>query len=238
MLSYVSDALKRFNHTAPRKPQDQPFPHVKPNYGVKAQYSSKGDTSTPLSKDEKRFVQEVVHTFLYYARAVNATMLPALVSIASQQAALTVQTMQHVQQLLDYTATHPDAIIIYRASAMVLTGHSEASYLSEAKSRSRAGGHFFMKDESTEPPNNVAVTTISRIIKTVMSSAGEAELCTLFINCCKAVPARITLEEMGHKQPPTPMQTDNTNALGVVNNNIVSKKLKSMDMIINWLHCR
>ena len=34
------------------------------------------------------------------------------------------------------------------------------------------------------------------------------------------------------------MQTDNTTALGVVNNNIVSKILKSMDMIINWLCCR
>ena len=64
MLSYVSDALKRFNHTALRKPQDQPFPRVKPNYGAKAQYSSKDDTSATLSKDEKRFVQEVVGTFL------------------------------------------------------------------------------------------------------------------------------------------------------------------------------
>ena len=43
---------------------------------------------------------------------------------------------------------------------------------------------------------------------------------------------------MGHKQPPTPMQTDNTTALGVVNDNIVSKKLKSMDMIISWLRYR
>ena len=82
MLSYVIDALTLFNHTAPWKPQDQPFPHVKPNYGAKAQYSSEDDTSTPLSKDEKRFVQEVVGTFLYYARAVDATMLPALGSIA------------------------------------------------------------------------------------------------------------------------------------------------------------
>ena len=38
MLSYVSDALKRFNQNAQRKPQDQPFTHVKPNYGAKAQY--------------------------------------------------------------------------------------------------------------------------------------------------------------------------------------------------------
>ena len=78
MLSYVSDALKRSNHTALRKPQDQPFPHVKPNYGAKLQYSAKDDTSAPLSKDKNIFVQEVVGIFIYYARAVVATMMPAL----------------------------------------------------------------------------------------------------------------------------------------------------------------
>ena len=146
--------------------------------------------------------------------------------------------MQRVKQLLYYATTHPNAIITYRASAMVLTGHSDASYLSEAKSRIRAGGHFFITDEYVEPPNNGAVTTISQIIKTLMSSASEVELCALFINCREAVPARIMLEEMGHKHPPTSMQTYNTTALGVVNDNIVSKELKSMDIRINWLRCR
>ena len=101
--------------------------------------------------------------------------------------------MQRVLQLLDHAATHTDAIITYRVSAMVLTGHSNALYLSEAESRSWAGVNFYMTDESTEPPNNGAVTTISIIIKALMSSAAEAELCTLFINFCEAVPARIKL---------------------------------------------
>ena len=43
---------------------------------------------------------------------------------------------------------------------------------------------------------------------------------------------------MGHKQPPTPMQTNNTTALGVVTNTIVSKRLKFMDMKLHWLRCR
>ena len=95
-----------------------------------------------------------------------------------------------------------------------------------------------MSNDSTNPPNNGAVLTIAQIIKNVMSSAAEAELSALFINCREAVPARHTLEEMGHKQPPTPMQTDNTTALGVVTNNIASKRLKSMDMKLHWLRCR
>ena len=84
------------------------------------------------------------------------------------------------------------------------------------------------------PPNNGAIHTISQIIKAVMSSAAEAEIGALFINCQEAVPARRVLKFLGHPQPPTPMQTDNTTALGVVNKNVM-KKLKSMDMKYHWL---
>ena len=80
--------------------------------------------------------------------------------------------------------------------------------------------------------------TISQIIKAVISSVVEAELCALFVNCREAIIERIALEDMVHKQPPTHMHTDNTTDLGVLNNNIVSKRLKSMNMIINWLQCR
>ena len=78
-------------------------------------------------------MQEVVGTFLYYARALDVTMLPALESLATQQASPTENTMTKVKQFLDYAATHPDAIITYHASDMVLAGHSDASHLSETK---------------------------------------------------------------------------------------------------------
>jgi hypothetical protein len=49
------------------------------------------------------------------------------------------------------------------------------------------------------PPNNSAVSTISQIIKAVMSLvADEAEVGALFINCHKAVPARHVLKFLGH----------------------------------------
>ena len=65
---------------------------------------------------------------------------------------------------------------------MVLSAHSDTSYLSESKSRSRARGHFFMSNNSPILANNRAVVTISQIIKAVMSFAEEAELGALFIN--------------------------------------------------------
>ena len=137
MLNYVDDALKRFNHKKPRNPQEQPYPHTKPVYGAKSQFADPEDTSEILSQADKKFIQEVTGKFLYYARALEATMLPALGSIASQHANPTEWTMQKAKQLLDYSATHPDAIITYRDSDMVLDGHSSASYLSESGSRSR-----------------------------------------------------------------------------------------------------
>ena len=121
---------------------------------------------------------------------------------------------------------------------MILAAHSNASYLSESKARSRAGGHFFLSEDTTFPSNNGAILTISQIIKAVMSSAAEAELGALFINAREAVPMRHLLTEMGHPQPPTPLQVDNTTALGIVKQNIQPKRTKAMDMRYHWLRCR
>ena len=73
------------------------------------------------------FLQEVTGNFLYYAGAVNPTMLTALGTIAAQKENPTEHTMQKVKQLLDYVATHPNAIITYHTRDMVLAGHSNVS---------------------------------------------------------------------------------------------------------------
>jgi hypothetical protein len=144
--------------------------------------------------------------------------------------------MKKVQHFLDYAFTHPDAILTYHASDMDIAGHSNASYLSKSKVRSRAGGHFYMSNNTAKPPDNGAILTIAQIIKAVMSLAPEpeAEVGALYINCRDAIPTSHTLEFMGHPQPLTSMQTDNNTALGVVNNNVI-KKLKAMDMKYHWL---
>jgi hypothetical protein len=71
-----------------------------------------------------------------------------------------------------------------------------------------------------------------------MSSAAEAELGALFINAKTAVSMRQTLEEMGHPQPRTPIQTDNSTAQALLTKRICPKALKAMDMRFNWLRCR
>jgi hypothetical protein len=86
-----------------------------------------------------------------------------------------------------------------------------------------------MSNNTAKPPKNGAILTTAQIIKAVMSLVAEAKVGALYINCREAVPAHQTLKFMGHPQPPTPMQTDNTTALGVGKDNVL-KKLKSMNM--------
>jgi hypothetical protein len=68
-----------------------------------------------------------------------------------------------------------------------------------------------------------------------MSSAVEAELGGMFINARTAVTIHQTLEELGHKQNPTRVQTDNSTGCGVINNEVQPKATKAMDMCFYWL---
>ncbi len=155
--------------------------------------------------------------------------------LALAQAAPTEHTLELIKWLLNYASSNPDATLTYKSSNMILAVHSDASYLSKANARSRAGGHFFCSTNVDNPPNNGAILNISKILKAVMSSAAEAELGALYINACEAVPMHQLLTEMGHKQPKTPIQTDNTTAFGAVNNNIQPRCTKAMDMRFHWL---
>ena len=73
---------------------------------------------------------------------------------------------------------------------MVLNVHSDASYRTEPKVRSQAGGHFFMSSKGENSQDNGAVLNVAKIIKSVMSSATEEEIGALFINSRQAIPAR------------------------------------------------
>jgi hypothetical protein len=52
------------------------------------------------------------------------------------------------------------------------------------------------------------------------------------------MPIITMLTELGHPQPPTPMQVDSTTAKGFANGTIKQKKSKAMDMRWHWLKCR
>ena len=94
MLEYVPEALTRFQHPPPRIPQHQQYTHIMPNYGAKTQFTENVDTSLLLDKTGKKYIQEVIGTFLYYARCVKSAMLPGLGSLTLQQSNLTENTQK------------------------------------------------------------------------------------------------------------------------------------------------
>jgi hypothetical protein len=249
MPGYVARALQRFQHPNPSRPQHAPHMWQKPNYGAKTQYATPDDNTPFLDVKDTKRVQEVLGTFLYYARAVDSTMLVAIGEIATQQAKGTQATMQAVTHLLNYAATHPVATIRYVASDMCLHVDSDASYLSVSKARSRIAGFHYLSSRprdpnkapaSTDPmpPSNGAVLTPCHIMRAVVSSAAEAELGGLFYNGKEACPIRITLEELGHPQPPTVIVTDNSTATGIANDSVKQKRSKAIDMRFYWTRDR
>jgi len=144
MSDYIPDVLARFKHKQPHHFQGSPHPHAVPTYGAKVQYARAESTEPILDDAKKKYIQQVLGTFLYYARAVDPPMLVALRAIAADQATPTQTTMDKIDQFLDYAASQDKAVLAYHASAMVLPIHSDASYLNKSKARSRAGGHFFV----------------------------------------------------------------------------------------------
>ena len=192
-------------------------------FGKTSQNTNPPDEYPPLPPEDKQFIQQVVGSFLYYKRSVDSIIVHAFSVIASEQAEPTEKTLQKVEKFLDYMATNPNATIRYHASDMVLQAHSNASYLSAPQARSRAAGHIFLGSipKNGEPLFlNGAILALSTILKSIVASAAEAELGALFVTAQKFKILRLTLAELGHPQPPTPIHCDNTTAVGIVNNKI------------------
>lgn len=249
MPGYIKQTLQRFRHQKPYRPEHSPYTWNQPVYGKKTQLAAREDDSPRLDNDGVLRVQQVVGTTLFYSRAVDSTALPAIGSISAEQTEATELTNQKVTRLLDYFATHPDATIRYTRSGMVLYFHSDASYLSERKARSRLGGYFFLSSKPADPdrqplatdpapPMNGPIKVNSTIMKNVLASAAEAETGAMFYNCQDALPIRTTLEEMGHPQPPTHVRGDNSTAIGIANNTIKVRRSKAIDMRYFWLQDR
>ena len=121
---------------------------------------------------------------------------------------------------------------------MVLNIHSDASYLSETRARSRLSGFFFLGRKSNPTKTivlNGALYIMCGIFKFVVASAAEAELGALFLNCKEGIIVRLTLQEMGHPQPATPIHCDNMPATGIAKDTIKKQRSRSMEMRFSWV---
>jgi hypothetical protein len=94
---YGSNILSKFQHDSPKHPQHTPSRYITPVYGVTAQ--------------QCLTIQKVTGSVLYYAIAVDPTVLMPINDIATDQTKATEKTQAATNQMLDYLATHPDATI-------------------------------------------------------------------------------------------------------------------------------
>eukprot|EP00804_Cyclotella_cryptica_P013964 CCRYP_002495-RA/>CCRYP_002495-RA protein AED:0.17 eAED:0.08 QI:0/0/0/1/1/1/3/0/1003 len=147
-LDHLIQSIRKHYDAKPVNTPWEPYP-IK--YGHPIQETLPEDDSPLLTKQNIKHIQQIVGSFLYYARATDPTIPHALSELATQQSNATEQTLKRCHHFLDYMATHPDARIRYHASDMILNVHSDASYLSVKNAKSRAAGIFFL---GSLPQNN------------------------------------------------------------------------------------
>ena len=138
MPEYVKHALNEFQHLLPSRPENSLYVQNAPLYGRTIHYSDLEDSSDLLPPSYCNLIQQIVGTFLYYGIALENTLMVSLNDISLEQSKATDNTSKNITKLLNYLATHPEAVIKYHASGMQLYVHSDASYLSVIKDRSRA----------------------------------------------------------------------------------------------------
>ena len=135
-------------------------------------------------------------------------------------------------------STHMEAKIRYHASDMILNVHSDASYSTAPKARSRVGGHFFLSSlpKHNEPIRlNGAILTLCTILKCTTAFAAEAELGALFLNAQEATSMALTLVELSHPQSAIPIHADNATGVGIVNDTVKRQRSCAMEMKYFWL---
>ena len=74
--------LTKYGHVSPLKPQHCPYLPTPINYGKDNQAPLPINDSPWLDKAGKKCVQKIVGSFLYYAQAVDPTILMALSEIS------------------------------------------------------------------------------------------------------------------------------------------------------------
>ena len=118
--------------------------------------------------------------------------------------------------------------------------HSDGSYLSVIKARSRAAGQFHFGDNKNGNPNQVESNQGSThqecsVIKPIVAPVAECETATLFVNCQTELIIRTPALEIGYQQPARPIQFDNITTCSYVYNRLQQKRSKLFDMKLYWL---
>jgi hypothetical protein len=114
--------------------------------------SSPTTLSTLVSPAEKTWIQQVVGSLLFYARAIDLSILTAVCQLSSHQSTPTQHDLTSAHRLLSYVSSHRNPHKTIHPSPMALWACTDASYLSRPKSGSVAGCSVGLGDPPTLPP--------------------------------------------------------------------------------------
>lgn len=204
----------------PSSHKNRLVPTHKSNTVPKTQYAKESSTSPALInqvRNSPRKLWQIHPHWMHRRQYAIGTHQCHIVQSANP----TSNTMAQTQQLLDYLAAQQETVFTYWRCDMKLAVHSNTSYLRWA----------FLLIIWWK-----IILNIAHIIKHIMSSTTKAKLAALYIMACKAVCIHIILDEMGHKQLPTPIQTDNTMANTIINGKVQLNRTKAMDIHFHLLH--
>eukprot|EP00957_Ditylum_brightwellii_P059924 4549611-Ditylum_brightwellii.AAC.1 len=92
MPGYIATQCKKFNHPDPARPQHCPYPPPPKQFGKDAQLLPTPDTTSAISPERMKQIQQIVGALLYYSHGVNSTINKALNSLGTHQNSATEQT--------------------------------------------------------------------------------------------------------------------------------------------------
>ena len=235
---YIAKAIERFSPNL-KKGSRSPAVYVPPKLGAQAQIiEADNDDGPVLPASDIKLLQEIIGVLLYYARAIDVTMLTAVNHISSEQARPTQRVMDNAMRVLAYAAAYPNNELVFTACDMVLFCQSDCSFLSRSEARSVGGGIEYLGNRGQPTHINGAIHAFSSIIPVVVASVAEGEYGAAYMTAQHATGSRQVLEFLGYPQPPTLILGDNECAVGLANGTLKIKRSKSINMQFHWLRDR
>jgi hypothetical protein len=96
MPGYIKAALHKYQNPAPARPDHAPHGWNPPTYGAKTQFVNDPTPSPALSDKDVNKLQQLTGTLLYYARAVDPTLIMPINVLDSEQSNATEVTADKV----------------------------------------------------------------------------------------------------------------------------------------------
>ena len=161
-----------------------------------------------LNYADNNCLQSINDNFLYYACAVDPTMLPSINEISTFQSALPQYKLEKSNQVLDYASAHLNTTIWYHTSDMILMPYTDDAYLVMTASRSSISYHYYFTNRIPDysrvnlNPNEPILTEL-KTLKPMVSSSTEAETVGTFKIAQNVIPLSHILETVFLYQQPT-----------------------------------